>query len=325
MEGNFRWALVAAIAPIAWGSNYFVTKQLLPADHPLYGAAIRALPAGILLLLLSRRIPQGSWWWKSAVLGTLNVAAFFVLIYAAAQLLPTNVASTIMATSPVVMMLLAWLLLADRPKLLHLLGAALGIGGVCLMLFSAEAPARPLGVLASVAAMLMSSLGYVLAKKWSSGIDIMALSSWQLLAGGIVLLPVAMLFEGAPPALDGAALWGFGYVTIVATALAYVAWFSGLRHLGAGSVGLIGLLNPVTGVLLGTLIAGEALGAQQAGGLLLVLAGVLLGQPVAAKLLRRRRARPDESSPRGSTGPVESIRPVAADPARPKSSLRSRG
>lgn len=286
MEANIRWALVAAIAPIAWGSNYFVTKQLLPADYPLYGAAIRALPAGILLLLMCRQLPQGSWWWKSLVLGTLNVGAFFVLIYLAAQLLPTNIASTIMATSPVVMMLLAWLLLSDRPKLLHLLGAALGIGGVALMLFTAEASVRLWGVLASVAAMLMSSLGYVLAKKWSSGINILALTSWQLLAGGAVLLPFAVVVEGAPPALDGPALWGFGYVTIVATGLAYVAWFSGLRHLSAGTVGLIGLLNPVTGVLLGTLIAGEALDLPQLAGLVLVLLGVLLGQPMAAKLLR---------------------------------------
>ncbi|MCU1476814.1 MAG: eamA 1, partial [Subtercola sp.] len=64
--------------------------------------------------------------------------------------------------------------------------------------------------------------------------------------------------------------------------VAFVAWFTGLRHLPAGTVGLVGLLNPVTGVLLGTLVAGEAFGPRQAVGTLLVLAGVLVGQ-------RRRR------------------------------------
>lgn len=54
MESTARWSLVTALAPIAWGTSYFVTQRYLPADHPLYGAVFRALPAGILLLALSR-------------------------------------------------------------------------------------------------------------------------------------------------------------------------------------------------------------------------------------------------------------------------------
>jgi len=286
MEGNFRWVMITAIAPVAWGTNYFVTNQFLPADFPLYGAAIRALPAGLLLLVLCRKRPHGSWWWKSLVLGTLNVGAFFALIYVAAQLLPTSVASTIMATSPVAMMLLAFGLLAERPQRLHLAGAGIGIAGVCLMVLGGAGAINVLGVLASVTAMTMSSFGYVLAKKWSAGIDVLAVTSWQLIAGGVVLLPVAVAVEGAPPALDGPAILGFGYVTIIATALAFAAWFTGLRHLSAGTVGIIGLLNPVTGVLLGTLIAGDKLGPQQICGLVLVFLGILLGQPVMRRFIR---------------------------------------
>ena len=69
----------------------------------------------------------------------------------------------------------------------------------------------------------------------------------------------------------------FLYVSVVATAGAFVAWFSGLRHLPAGTVGLIGLLNPVTGALLGTVVAAEVLTARQLGGLALVLTGVVIG------------------------------------------------
>ncbi|MGJ6964862.1 EamA family transporter [Streptosporangium sp. G11] len=309
MEANFRWVLVTAMAPIAWGTTYFVTHQSLPPDYPLYGAAIRALPAGLLLLLLSRRRPHGSWWWRSLVLGTLNMSAFFALIYLAAQLLPTSVASTIMATSPVVMMLLAWSLLSERPRIPHLAGAGIGIAGVCLMLFTGAAAVDPLGVLASVAAMVMSSFGYVLAKRWNTGVDALASTSWQLIAGGLVLLPFAVALEGSPPALDGLAILGFGYVTVVATALAFAAWFTGLRHLPAGTVGLVGLLNPVAGVLLGTAIAGEALTARQFCGLALVLLGVLLGQPVVARLTASLRNRP---GPALTLAPAPALTPTLA-------------
>ncbi|MEU5694103.1 hypothetical protein [Actinosynnema sp. NPDC020468] len=61
MEANFRWALVAAVAPVAWGSTYYVTHQLLPAGSPLWGSVFRALPAGLLLLAVRRERPRGDW------------------------------------------------------------------------------------------------------------------------------------------------------------------------------------------------------------------------------------------------------------------------
>ena len=275
---RLRWLLVAVIGPVAWGSTYFVTRQVLPADYPLWGAVIRALPAGLILLAIARQRPRGSWWWKSVVLGALNVGAFFILVYLAAQLLPSSVASTLMALSAVVIPLIAWPLLAERPRLVSLAGAVIGFGGVCIMLFTDAAELNPWGALASVAAMAMSSVGFLLAKRWGTGIDPLALTAWQLIAGALLVAPAAVAVEGGFPQLDGPALLGFAYVTIVATAVANVAWLVALRNLPAATVGLIGLLNPVTGVALGVLIAAEVFGPQQAIGVGLVLAGVLLGQ-----------------------------------------------
>jgi len=143
MEAKWRWMLATAIAPVAWGSNYFVTAQFLPEGSPLWGAALRALPAGLLLMILARRLPRGSWWWRSAVLGVLNVGGFFILIYVASQLLPSSIAATIMATSAGMLMLLAWPLLGERPRLMATTGAAIGFGGVCVLLVSGGATVAP--------------------------------------------------------------------------------------------------------------------------------------------------------------------------------------
>ncbi|HKD96689.1 MAG TPA: EamA family transporter [Micromonosporaceae bacterium] len=278
MEAKLRWAALTAVAPVAWGTTYFVTHRYLPADYPIYGGAIRALPAGLLLLLVRRRLPRGAWWWRAAVLGTLNMGAFFALVYVAAQLLPTSLASTVMATSPVVMMLFAWAALAERPRAGQVAAALTGLAGVALMLLTGPVAVNGTGVLASVAAMTMSSFGYVLAKRWGAGIDVVSLTSWQLIAGGTVLAAAAPLVEGPPPAIGTSELLAFGYVSIVATALAFAAWFTGLRRLRTGTVALIGLLNPAAGVLLGTVVAGESLGTRQVLGLALVFASVVLGQ-----------------------------------------------
>lgn len=279
MEDTRRWLPVAAIAPILWGSTYYVTRHALPADSPLWGGVLRALPAGIVLLVLARRLPRGSWWWRSLVLGTLTVGAFFALVYVAAQALPSSIASTVMAVGPVVMMLAAWVLLGRRPLLRAVVGGVLGVVGVAVMLLGGGdgAGLDPRGIVASVAAMLMSSVGYVLANRWQGEVEVLPLTAWQLVAGALVLLPVAVAVEGAPPALDGTAALGFAYVSLVATAVANVAWFAALRHLGPSTVGLVGLLNPVTGVLLGTVLAAEVLTWRQGLGIAVVLAAMALG------------------------------------------------
>jgi len=295
--------LVTAVAPVAWGSTYVVTRAVLPAE-PLWGAVIRALPAGLLLLLLSRRRPRGPWWWRSAVLGVLNTGGFFALVYAVAQRLPSGVAATVMAAAPLAMMAAGRLLLGQRPRALALAGGVAGIAGVALMLFGGDGAVDPVGIVLAAVALIASSTGYALATRWG-GVDLVASTAWQLLAGGLLLLPLALIVEGPPPVLDAAAVAGFAYVTVVATALAFVAWFTGLRHLPAGTVGLVGLLNPVTGVVLGAIVAGEALSGRQLLGLLIVLAGIAAGRLPG----RRRQSPSDSRNPRVGAKNVE---PVAA-------------
>lgn len=317
MASKTTWLLIGAIAPITWGSTYFVTRHSLPMDAPLWGAIIRGLPAGLVLLAMSRRVPRGSWWWKSVVLGTLNTGAFFVLVYAAGQLLPTSIASMIMSLSPIVMMGLAWLMLSERPAAPMVIGGLIGVGGVALLLGADAGAVNALGVIASVVAMLMSAAGFVLTKRWGRGGNVIASTSWQLVAGALVIVPFAVVFEGMPPTLDAESAIGFAYLTLIATAVAYLAWFGALAHLPAGSVGLVGLLNPVTGVLLGLALGGETLGGWQWVGLALVLGGLLLGQLAPGPRTRERvtsrsrvlhylcqacqtsRFRPSPSRPRG--------------------------
>jgi probable blue pigment (indigoidine) exporter len=107
--------------------------------------------------------------------------------------------------------------------------------------------------------------------------------SWQLVAGGLVLVPVALLVEGAPPALSATNLGGLLWLTTMGTAVAYYCWFRGLVRMPAGAVAIVGLVNPVVGTLLGVLFAGELFGWAQALGMVLVLGGVVAGQRLAVR------------------------------------------
>lgn len=302
-----RWVLVTAIAPVAWGSTYFVTRHLLPPDAALWGAVIRCLPAGVLVLLVTRRLPRGAWWWRSVVLGALTVGGLNVLVYVAAQRLATSLAATIMSTSAAALIVLSWIVLGQRPALRAAAGAVLGILGVVVMLQPGGGEADGWGIAASVLAMLSSSLGFVLTRRWGADIPPLTMTAWQLIAGSLVVAPLAIAVEGAPPALDGPALLGFAYVILVATAIAYAAWFTGLARLPGAVVGVIGLLNPVTGVLLGVWLAHEPFGPAQMVGLALVVVGVLAGT-----LTRPRTAAIEPAEPTGPASPGPAS-PAAAE------------
>lgn len=285
-----KWLALATIAPISWGAGYYVTETFLPPERPLFGAAVRALPFGLLLLAVRPGLLRGSWWWRTALLGALNFSAFFALVFVAAYRLPGGLAATITAVAPIALMLLAWALAGERPHRASLGAAVVGVAGVALLVLRGGVHADPLGVLAAIGAVLVSSLGFVLVKMWRPPVELATFTAWQLVFGGLVLVPVALLVEGAPPALDAGAIGGFAFLGLLGTVAAYAAWFAALRRLPAAAVSLVGLLNPVTGTVVGVTLAGESFGLMRLIGIVLVLGGALLGQPAVIEAVRRRTA-----------------------------------
>jgi probable blue pigment (indigoidine) exporter len=281
---SLRTVLVTAVAPVAWGSTYLVTEEFLPADRPLFAALVRALPAGLLLLAFRRRLPRGAWWGRAVVLGVCNIGLFFPLIFLAAYHLPGGLAATLQASSPLVVMALAAGMIHERAGALRIGSAVVGLVGVALLVLQSPGQVDTLGLVGAFGSVLVSALGFVLVKRWQAPVDMLTLVSWQLVVGGLVLLPVALLVEGPPPAIDVPALGGFLWLGLVGTAVAYVCWFHGLSRMPAGAASLIGLVNPVVGTLLGVLVAGEIFGWVQALGMALVLGGVLAGQTQGARM-----------------------------------------
>ncbi|CAM5577694.1 hypothetical protein STANM309S_01982 [Streptomyces tanashiensis] len=195
---------LTALAPISWGSTYFVTTEFLPPDRPLFTGLMRALPAGLLLLALTRKLPQGAWWWKSAVLGALNIGAFFPLLFLAAYRLPGGVAAVVGSVGPLFVVGLAALFLGEKPTTRTLLTAVAAAFGVSLVVLKAGAAFDLVGIVAGLLSSLSMSAGIVFTKRWGrpEGVGALALTGWQLTAGGLVILPVAFLVEGAPARPD---------------------------------------------------------------------------------------------------------------------------
>ncbi|WP_330330445.1 EamA family transporter [Streptomyces sp. NBC_00536] len=277
-----RLATVAltALAPISWGSTYAVATELLPPDRPLFTGVMRALPAGLMLIAVARILPKGAWWWKSAVLGALNIGAFFPLLFLAAYRLPGGVAAVLGSLGPLVVIGLAALLLGEKASTKALLAAIVGAFGVSMVVLKAGAALDLVGVLAGIASSVSMAAGTVMTKRWGrpEGVGPLALTGWQLTAGGLLLLPVAALVEGAPPALDGKAFLGYGYMMLINTGIAYWLWFRGIGRLTATSVTLLGPLSPLTAAVIGWAALGQSLSPVQVTGMTIAFAATIVGQ-----------------------------------------------
>jgi len=270
--------LLTALAPAIWGSTYLVTTEFLPAGYPLTVAMLRALPAGLLLLLLVRQLPQGIWWARVMVLGALNFSIFWWLLFVAAYRLPGGVAATVGAIQPLIVLLLARALLGSPIRPLAIVAALAGMAGVALLILTPHAALDSIGIAAGLTGAVSMAAGTVLSRRWQPPVSPLTFTAWQLTAGGLLLLPVALLQEPALPSLSTANLLGLAWLGLIGAALTYILWFRGISKLEPSVVSPLGFLSPMTAVILGWSVLGQSLSAAQILGMAVVLGSVWLSQ-----------------------------------------------
>jgi probable blue pigment (indigoidine) exporter len=272
--------VLTGLAPAVWGTTYVVTTELLPAGRPLTDSLLRALPAGLVLLLFAREWPRGIWLLRVLVLGALNFSLFWWLMFVSAYRLPGGVAAVLISTQPLLVLGLAAALLG-APLRSAAIGAGLaGVLGVGLLVLRPGVALDPLGIAAGIAGALSMALGTVLAKRWQPEVSALTFTAWQLVAGGLLLLPPALIAEPmlrAPTLLN---LAGYLWLGLFGGALSYILWFRGVARIGPAAASPLVLLSPVTAVILGWLVAGQTLTALQSAGIALVLASVVMSQRV---------------------------------------------
>ncbi len=111
--------LLAMIPAFFWGTTYAVTQFTLPDLPPVLLGALRALPAGLLLLAIKPSLPKKQDWKILLVLGTINIALFFGLIFVMALTLPSAISGVGMISVPVFAMLFGWMVYKRQPSLIQ--------------------------------------------------------------------------------------------------------------------------------------------------------------------------------------------------------------
>lgn len=279
----WRDVLLTALAPAIWGSTYIVTSELLPPDRPFTAALIRVLPAGLLLLLFTRRFPARQDWWRVVVLSALNIGVFQALLFVAAYRLPGGLAAVLGAIQPLLVMVLVWAVDHRAPRLATLWSAIIGVAGMAILLLSPQTTFEPIGIAAALLGAVCMATGVWLTRRWRLDLPVLPLTGWQLFIGGLMLAPVACLVDAPLPALTLSQWAAYAYLCLAGAVLAYGLWFRGVSRLPTVAVASLGLLSPLTAVVLGWVLLSQSMTGTAFLGLAIVLASIFAVQWTTAR------------------------------------------
>lgn len=285
--------LTAALAPIVWGTTYLVTTQFLPPDRPMTASVLRAVPAGLLLLSLAPGVPPAGWRLKIYILATLNIGAFFPLLFLAAYRLPGGLAAVVGSLQPLVIAALSLLLGWGRAAPRQVLWSVVAAIGVTITTLTGTSRVDALGLAAASLGTVSMACGTLLTRRWGvpPGTHPLTSSAWQLLLGGATIAPLVPFVDHGAWHLNAASALGYAWLSVVGGAVAYSLWFRGARALPATNVALLAMLSPLTAAALGWIVLSQALSPFQCAGFAVALTGALAGQLKGQPVAGRRRGR----------------------------------
>lgn len=268
-----------------WGSAFVPSKIGVLASSPLWFLVVRFAVSGALALAIALLAgapwPRGRRAWTLVLLlGVLANAMYLGLTYEALRHLAAGVGAVVTSTNPLVLALAAPVFLREPLTRWKAAGLLLGFAGVVAVMFerSGTGTAQPRDVALVMLAVLASAASTIVFKKFLVEMDVRMTTALQLCAASVVLLPLAILLEGAPHATWGMPIVvSFVYLVAVMSVGGSLLWFWLLEQGEASRVSAYYFLSPVFGLLIASFF-GEALSVRDLGGLAAIAAGIAIVQ-----------------------------------------------
>jgi drug/metabolite transporter (DMT)-like permease len=279
-------ALLYLFLCLVWGSTWLVIRIGLADLSPFWSLVIRIVPALLFILLLAW-IQRASWSelreQRSKVLrlGLLVYPVGYGLVYWGEQYVTSGLSAVMFSAMPFFVALLSLRLLPGerltRPKAAGLVLGLMGLVTVYWDQLGLGDTLHLLGMAAITLSALVSAYTTILIRRDLGRVPPVVLTASTLIVGAIIVPGYALGLEGpATFHLTSRALASAAYLSVVASGLAFVAYYRLLSQISALTMSLISFVTPIIALLLGALFDYEVLGRRAQAGIALVLVGVLL-------------------------------------------------
>jgi len=282
--GVFEWSLLIVLS-ILWGGSFFFNGVAVSSLPPLIIVALRVCLAAVVLWViafaLGLNLPRSlDIWLAFLVMGLLNnVVPFFLIAWGQTQI-ASGLASILNASTPFFTVVVASILLSDeRVTSKKLFGVVTGFIGVAIMIGypAFHSSNNLLAQVAIIGAALSYAFAGVYGRRFKAmGVKPLVTAAGQVTASTLVILPVALIVEGADSlSTPSVKVWSsIVGLAVLSTAFAYVIYFKILETAGATNLLLVTLLIPVSAILLGNVFLGEVLGTIHYLGMAIIALGL---------------------------------------------------
>jgi drug/metabolite transporter (DMT)-like permease len=296
--------VLVALLCLIWGSTWLVIQEGLDDLPPLTSAGVRFALAFAVMAFVAPRLarregggaPPTRLW---LLIGTLNFAASYAIVYVTETVLPSGLVAVLWAVFPLMAAVPGHFVLGERLGVRQLTGLLLGFVGTCLLFGTdiADFEAGEGGLLGPLGAALLllvsplvSVVGQTCMKLWGTRSSSALLNRNAMGLGAALLLGLAFAFErDAAPRWTPAAIGSIVYLAVVGTCLTFTLYYWLLRYAEVTRLSVITYVTPIVALLLGWAVRGEAFTAGTAASAALVLLGVaLVGTKSRAATPRRR-------------------------------------
>jgi drug/metabolite transporter (DMT)-like permease len=295
--GAMEWSLLLLLA-LLWGGSYFWSGLALRELPPFTMVAIRLVMGAILLAVYVRMHGHSlalplRLWRDVFIMGFLNNVFPFCLIASGQIQIASGLAAILNATAPLFAVVVAHFVTRDEKLTVQkFTGVLLGIAGVSVMIGVDALRGLGLEVLAQLAvvgAAMSYGMAAVFGRRFRNQ-SAMVIATGQIATAALMSLPLALIIDkpwtlAMPGALTITALFGLG---ILSTFVSPLLYFNLLKSAGTTGAIIVTFLVPVSALLLGVIILGEAFTAQQAGGMLLIGLGLAAIDGRLGRSLRSR-------------------------------------
>lgn len=267
-----------ALAGLFWGLGFPLGKIALHEVAPAHMILLRFAVASLVSLPFALRSAEARALFRSPpvlVAGALYGVAFLIQFEGLARVTVT-LAALLVGAMPALIAVAAWLL-RDKVSRASWIGVIAATAGAALIAGKPDGSGTPLGIVLSLASLLVF-LGWLLTLRRAPKVaDPLAIPAVTVIVAGVVILPIALLFHGAPPLhLSGIAWGGIAGQGIFATFLATAAWNFGASRVGSAAAGVFINIEPLVGSIIGVGLFGDPAGATIVAGGALIIAGSIV-------------------------------------------------
>lgn len=269
---------------LSWAVNFITVKGTGSQIPPMTFAWVRFTAASLLLLGLLRW-REGSIRLRSGdvlpmiLLGVMGFGIYQVLWASGIQLISAGDSALLIATTPVIAVLMAVAARSDTLTAPKVAGALVSFAGVALVVRGGSSGEVSLvGDLVTLAAAfcwaVYTSYGAPVLRRYSP----LAVTAWAVLFGALFLAPFGIIAAAGADwsRVEPIAVGGWVYSGLIAAGIGTVVMFDGIRVLGPARAVAFQFLVPLFAVLIGALVLAEPVRADQMAGGLVIVAGLLL-------------------------------------------------